>query len=177
MTGIQGISIWLWKYTDQIEITQYLIDCRYDISAWVSNSAIGEEWGNIYLNGVASTRLAWIWTELEQHNERWVHVHFETSAAFSDDVNFMSRVVSGDESHHMNNLKGRIAEVMFWQRELAVWEVERAYLGFDQTAPRGTLIAIYSLEEGQGDKSYDIFNVEQELRFLNGPTWHTGAPV
>ena len=62
--------------------------------------------------------------------DTWMHVHIEAAYEFSDDINLMSRAISGEEYQSNGDFTaGRIASVALWGRALSVDEVRQG-LGF-----------------------------------------------
>jgi hypothetical protein len=59
--------------------------------------------------------------------DAWMHVYIEAAYEFSDDINLMSRAISGEE-YQINGdfTAGRIASVALWGRALPVHEVREA---------------------------------------------------
>eukprot|EP00854_Cymbomonas_tetramitiformis_P004111 gene4111-5086_t len=108
----------------------------------------------------------------------WGHVYMETFYPVTDDLNFMSAAISGDEDYANGCLKGRLSEVYVWSRHLLLHELLITFNGFDQRAYEyNGLLGYFYLEEGEGDWVADV--TQQNLDgFLGGdPQWVADAPL
>eukprot|EP00854_Cymbomonas_tetramitiformis_P000777 gene779-1251_t len=131
------------------------------------NSAIGQNLEHMYVNGI---QLGVKWTEVP--SDSWAHLHFEMKVPVTDNVNYMSRVSDGDEEGSKFCLKGKLAEVYMWTRQLDAYEVRRiGTTGFTIAAPDEILLAYYPLEEGEGILLYDFFQKHEEMDVVNEPSW------
>lgn len=100
--------------------------CRF-----ISDVRAGALWATQYTGGVASSV-----GMSELARDSWVHVHVEAARLFVDDVNFMSKVTSGDDADPFIEsfggagcLKGRVAQIAFWDRHLQPSEAARISVG------------------------------------------------
>ncbi|KAK3249405.1 hypothetical protein CYMTET_41164 [Cymbomonas tetramitiformis] len=151
-----------------VEHTHYIFDARYgDAETYFSSSAIGQNLEHMYVNGI---QLGVKWTEVP--SDSWAHLHFEMKVPVTDNVNYMSRVSDGDEEGSKFCLKGKLAEVYMWTRQLDAYEVRRiGTTGFTIAAPDEILLAYYPLEEGEGILLYDFFQKHEEMDVVNEPSW------
>ncbi|KAK3270057.1 hypothetical protein CYMTET_21541 [Cymbomonas tetramitiformis] len=179
MEDIIAVSIWLWVDTEQIQTDVYIIDGRYgDPEAYYSSSAIGILWEKMYIDGTQpylfeNPQIGWSYVP----KDAWMHFHLEAGHAFTDDVNVASRVAGGDNNAVVGCLKGKVAEIYFWADLLTDVEIQIIATGFNQQAAQGFLLAVYPLEDGEGDVFVDALGKQEDGKLINGPVWILEAPV
>lgn len=91
--------------------------------------------------------------------DAWMHVHIEAAYEFSDDINLMSRAISGEEYQRNGDFTaGRIASVALWGRALPVHEVRRVRAvsgGARRTLGRATAVLAETDTHGQRERAHD----------------------
>ncbi|KAK3279354.1 hypothetical protein CYMTET_12758 [Cymbomonas tetramitiformis] len=179
--NVYGVAMWVKISSIQPQTTYYIIDARYGTpEGYFGNGVHGNIWQYLYADGY---QVPVAWDSLAAHVDSWVHLHFEASETFSDNINVMSRVVGGDATNPLGCLKGRLASVYLWGRVVPAEEVAQIARGGDgedkyEYDHQTQLLVYFSLEEGEGSDTYDITEqAEQPGQLVNGPTWVLENPV
>ncbi|KAK3282117.1 hypothetical protein CYMTET_10128 [Cymbomonas tetramitiformis] len=108
VSNIRTVAIWLFLSSAQPTSQHYLVDARYGSAQhYLSNTLIGTAWSALHINAMPANIT---WASLP--TDVWTYVVLDTGAAFSDNLNLMSRVNSGS-SEAFNCAKGRISEVLY----------------------------------------------------------------
>ncbi|KAK3278644.1 hypothetical protein CYMTET_13433 [Cymbomonas tetramitiformis] len=170
---IIGISLWVRIAELQPSTLHYLVDARYGTEdGYLSSGGVGTTWSRLFVNGRGKR------IELESIPvDEWVHTHLEAFMPYSDNVNLMSRTVTGpgNQLYEMGSMKGLLAEVYLWGERLSSGQVSLISGGFDyleynfMEAQR--LLAFYPLEEGEGTRALDATARQNIAQLLHGPTW------
>ncbi|KAK3277182.1 hypothetical protein CYMTET_14792 [Cymbomonas tetramitiformis] len=164
ISGMRSFSMWVYRTSTQPSTVHYLVDARLGaFSGYFDNSRAGDLYSAIYVDG---ERMPLRWASVPV--DGWGHVYMETFYPVTDDLNFMSAAISGDEDYANGCLKGRLSEVYVWSRHLLLHELLITFNGFDQRAYEyNGLLGYFYLEEGEGDWVADV--TQQNLDgFLGG---------
>ncbi|KAK3244740.1 hypothetical protein CYMTET_45666 [Cymbomonas tetramitiformis] len=98
-----------------------LMDARYsnsrssrpdigDDDAYFGMNGVGKIWESVFVNGLPVEKS---WTSIIF--DEWIHVHLRSTREYSDDVNVMSRVITGEEPEVVPGAcKGKLASVFQW---------------------------------------------------------------
>eukprot|EP00854_Cymbomonas_tetramitiformis_P006035 gene6035-7252_t len=168
---MRAISLWALVDESQPNFDHYLVDGRYSVSAalrpdlgnqgaYFGNSAIGSLWSGLYVNGYNKSMA---WQGNIPYNE-WFHFHLNAAVPFSDDLNIMSKTNTGDETYFSGNLKGRLASLMLWGREVPQAELELighgGYHQYHFNPYTAALIGYWNIEEERGQYLLDTLDID-----------------
>ncbi|KAK3233948.1 hypothetical protein CYMTET_55782 [Cymbomonas tetramitiformis] len=164
---LHAVSVWLFLYPEQPTAEHFLVDSKNSsLNAHVSNSAVGTLWNVVYVDGVdlyPNVGLQSIPTN------RWVHVHLAAAKLFSTSLTLMAGYIGH------GHLRGRIAELYFWEQAYSFTTVRGISEGFDFTQynylEEFGLVSYYPCNEGTGNAIYDLTGREAYGGLVNGPTW------
>eukprot|EP00854_Cymbomonas_tetramitiformis_P010690 gene10690-12642_t len=85
-----------------------------DDDAYFGMNGIGKIWDGVFVNGEPMLPLSEAtWANLIF--DEWIHVHLRATRSYDDDINVMSRVITGEEPEVVPGAcKGRLASVFVW---------------------------------------------------------------
>lgn len=191
---MRAISLWVLVDESQPNFDHYLVDGRYSVSAalrpdlgnqgaYFGNSAVGSLWSGLYVNGYNKSMA---WQGNIPYNE-WFHFHLNAAEPFADDLNIMSKTNTGDETYFSGNLKGRLASLMLWGREVPQAELELighgGYRQYHFNPYTAELIGYWNIEEERGQyllDTLDIDNFDRRGRLFpsfDPPVWVRDNPI
>ncbi|KAK3261547.1 hypothetical protein CYMTET_29549, partial [Cymbomonas tetramitiformis] len=192
---IQAVSMWIWIETEQpSEYENFLVDARYsntiesrpdlgDANMYYGSSAAGSGFKDVYVDAVLGSldeRGVVEWDGNIKYMQ-WMHVHLNAKYAFSDDLNIMSKSVTGDQIYVPGPMKGKLATVYEWGRNLPADEISLIavgpYRGYKYNPYTAKLLGYWNIEEGEGMYVWDQNQpAVSEMRgrlfpWVNPPKW------
>jgi hypothetical protein len=123
--GIRAITLWAYVYTTQDSyVWDYLLDAREGLSdGWIAyvgypTVRFGTGWAKAIVDtGVVGERMVSVdpftWP-MRMPGGRWMHMYFEATHAFDDDLTIFSRYTT------LEDLSGDFLGVSLWRRPLSV---------------------------------------------------------
>lgn len=185
VTGAKSISMWAYLNSGQSS-SRYLFDARTGLTnGYVYTAAVGAAWSKMYVNGIETAKN---WSSIPQ--DQWVHLYFEASSNFTDNINLMSR-------YSNTELKsGKLDDVKLYAYARTATQIKQDYnagkaniaaaqggnvnIGGTQTSNfKDSLIAHYKFDEGYGTTVHNTgtSGSTYDGTFATGtsaPTWTMG---
>ncbi|KAK3255393.1 hypothetical protein CYMTET_35424 [Cymbomonas tetramitiformis] len=122
---------------------------------------MGAIWDSLWVNGLNKGRGSWA----DIVEDEWMHLHLRSTRAYIDDVNVMSRVITGEEPAIVPGATaGKLASVFQWGNAMTDSDIANlgkgVYGTFVYSPYSMTLLHWYAIEEGEGVYLWDWMNPE-----------------
>ncbi|KAK3246990.1 hypothetical protein CYMTET_43501, partial [Cymbomonas tetramitiformis] len=185
--NIWDFSIWVWVDSVQAQVNHEVTLMDATRSAADSSAGergavfgelyVGDLWEHVHVNG-DPVELDWS----AVITDSWMHLHLSAKHAFKDDINVMSKYISGSTPREVPGAcKGKLASIYIWGASVPLNDIMQMgrgiYGGYVYNPYSAHLIHAYTMEEGTGIYLWDaMFPGETEMRGVLLPPVGTRPP-
>lgn len=149
-------------FSEQEEDWNYLLDARDGLSAgWISDVTIGSQWEKM---AVDSEFVDVSWQNINK--DVIVNLYFESSQAFNDDLNLMSRY-SPDQ---LQTLGGIVKSFIVFNRALSQEEINN-FMSGELIGNEEGIVGYWNFSEGIGNALTDLSGNENHGTIYGNPQW------